>query len=85
MDERLLVCIVNCLTGEIDLRKMNDEEFAQFEIDRIQTAEEDEQQKIEERLRKDNTMKLVSTLAESTDLTENEVAELLGLSFELNS
>jgi len=61
------------------LREMNDEEFAQWKIDKAQAIEDKAQQKIDEQERRARANKLVSKLGESVDLTKGEIAELLRL------
>lgn len=63
------------------IREMNDEEFAQWKIDGVQFEQEEKDKKAKEKERKQKVKKLVSKLAESVDLTEDEISELLRLTF----
>ena len=77
--KRLMVSVRDSTTLKRIIREMNDEEFAQWEIDRAQSVIDEERRRAEEQIRKANANELVKRLAQLVALTETEIADLLGL------
>lgn len=79
MNTKPFTYIVDCLTENIDFRELNDEEFARWEVNKAQVVIDEEKRKAEEQAHKAKANTLVKKLAETVDLTDNEIAELLKL------
>jgi hypothetical protein len=77
--KRPMVSVRDPVTLKRITREMNDEEFAQWEIDQAAAVEEEKRLKDEEKDKKEKSKKITKKLSELIDLTEDEIAELLGL------